>query len=111
MFANRNENFTFATVGKNPCRHAHFDFVPGIQGANEESYRARGAAATLSIVQEALDPQSSTAGFNEFGSLDARLETGKTWSLTTRGINESIRVFSNGFATCYSRGPLTEPGS
>lgn len=107
MFANLNRTFTFATVGNNKCRSAHFDFVPGGGGVgfSSPSY----GAATLSVVQEALEPTAASAGFNQLGALDVTLEPGSSWSLNSLGSGESVQLYTNGYAVCFSDEPFLKP--
>jgi hypothetical protein len=107
-YANTEAAATILTVGNNTCRSVHIDFVPGVQGSESEPI-FQSASATVSVVQQSLDPVASTAAFNAFGALDATLVPGQSWSVTTLGIKESIRLYLNGSAICYSGSPLTRP--
>jgi hypothetical protein len=107
-YANQESASTILTVGNNTCRSVHIDFVPGVQGS-ESSPGYQNASATLSVVQQSLDPTTSTAGFNAFGALDAVLVPGQSWSVTTLASKRSIDLYINGSAICYQGTPLTRP--
>lgn len=107
-FANENQSSTVITVGNNTCRSVHIDFVPGLTGSESAPYY-QSSSATLSVIQQSLDPVVSTAGFSTFGALDAQLVPGESWSVTTFGNSKSIHVYVNGSAVCYRSGPLTRP--
>jgi hypothetical protein len=89
------------SVTRNNCRAIHFDFVPG-----NETYPAP-ETATITVVQETLDPQSASAAIDAFGSLDARLIPGQAWSINTSaaGQPDGFNVFANGSASCDSAAP------
>lgn len=98
LFANETAPFTFATVANNTCRAVHLDVVVGEADPNRP-----GVSATVSVIQEMLDPARATAGQQSLVTLDTPLVPGTSWSLTTVGSSANFGgVYVNGYATCFS---------
>lgn len=97
------ENSPFLQVTNNSCTSVHVEWVSHFDGFRPNKLDPS-FQATLSVIQEDLEPQSATAPAETIGALDARLD-GKSWSL--RGVNNGSHEFElhfyvNGFAICDS---------
>jgi hypothetical protein len=105
LFANESQPFTFATVDNAACRTLHLDIVAG-----EADLGKAGDTATISVVQENLDPVRATATTNALVTLDTPLVPGTSWSLISVASNAPYAsVYVNGYANCFSAAPLKGP--
>lgn len=90
------------TVSNNDCISLHIEWDTHILG-----YRPRQITpelqATLSLVQEAREPQSVTATYETISTLDATVE-GKSWSLEAKNSNTAwdLAGYVNGYGVCDS---------
>jgi len=90
------------TVTNNHCTSLHIEWDTHISG-----YRPRQLTpelqATLSLVQEAREPQSVTAPYETISTLDAQVE-GKSWSLEAKNSNTQwdLQGYVNGYGICDS---------
>ncbi len=85
------------TAKANPCRSVHVDYIGDFRG-DPSVYKP----ATVTILQESLDPVSTSVGADTIGAVDARLVPGKAWSVQL-GHEEtsSPDIYANGTASCY----------
>ena len=89
------------TVSQNRCRSVHMDFVPG------HDFDQTGMTATVSVVQQSLDPVTVTTPYNTVASLDAALVRGQAWSvLLSQTPGNAFDIYVNGFASCSSVAPF-----
>jgi hypothetical protein len=99
------EGGTLATVSSSTCRAVHVDYVA--------QNNAPSGTVTMSLVQQSLDPVSSTTNLNTIGSLDGAVVPGQSWSLTysTAGFDiqwYGLWLVADGYADCYSTSPVAQ---
>jgi hypothetical protein len=104
--ANQVTGDTVLTVpgSSNHCRSINFDLIAE---GGPYAYDSDGEPFTLTVVQQSLDPVSSSAQPNQVQQLNAQLIPGQSWSLRTSSAtsSDSDHLDVNGSANCYSSAP------
>jgi hypothetical protein len=90
------------TVTNNNCTSLHIEWDTHIIGYRPPQIPPE-LQATLSLVQEAREPQSVTARYETISTLDATIE-GKSWSLEAKNSNTEwdLQGYVNGYGICDS---------
>jgi hypothetical protein len=90
------------TVTNNTCMSLHIEWDTHILGFRPRQLTPE-LQATLSLVQEAREPQSVTAPYETISTLDATVE-GKSWSLEAKNSNTAwdLAGYVNGYGICDS---------
>jgi hypothetical protein len=90
------------TITNNDCTSLHIEWDTHILGFRPRQITPD-LQATLSLVQEAREPQSVTATYETISTLDATVE-GKSWSLEAKNSNTAwdLTGYVNGYGVCDS---------
>jgi hypothetical protein len=91
------------TVTNNTCTSLHIEWDTHILTSFRPAQITPDLQVTLSLVQEAREPESVTATYETISLLDATVE-GKSWSLEAKNSNRrwDVAGYVNGYGVCDS---------
>lgn len=94
------------SVKRNRCSAVHIDFVPGERPLEAEVFSPNEGMVT--VVQQSRDPVTTSAPYDQIGSVDAELVPGESWSMLVSYQGGYVpSIYFNGYAVCSSAGPLS----
>jgi hypothetical protein len=104
------------SAANNDCTSVNLSFIEG--DLADPSVAEQGDMDTVSVVQQAQSPVSSTVDFNQSGSLNAIVVPGQSWSVNASAtgdvagiaLNGSVATYVNGYAICDSTTPIMQVG-
>jgi hypothetical protein len=108
VYANEAAPALTVSAADNNCSHVVVDYILGDPDTDDYSQGETSDSATVSVLQESANAVSSSAAFNQLGTVSADVTPGQSWSVSAQHSPTGYldRLYLNGYAICDSTTPI-----